>query len=377
MTKEEVIQNFIENEVEPAILENMLELEEYFQTNKDRLLDGFVRSFQRICMKIKEMQLQSQKDKIGHITYSMLRTEIQEGRYGYLIEASDSSWFFDPIECQDEYDASWAFQFLERLVEYLEEKRRNYMGTITRMDIEKIRNKEAEKYNQYVAILAQYAMPYGIALLEYKDIDKEEEVEVRVGEYMDISEIVYKEDSRMKEATEIKAWLEEKLEYEYAYEVFRNLDLSKGNYEGIDLRYADVEQSNVSNSKLSECVLLGTKFMETNLWETDFSRSFISGANFRNSDLRGAIFHEVEGSSGLFDPSSWEMPGFLSVNFEGANLEGADFKNANLKGAVFVEANLAYTNFTGANLEHAIFSRADLGRVKLDDRQMDSVIWKL
>jgi hypothetical protein len=376
MVKEEVVQQFIENDVERKSLESLLALEEYFQMHKDALAQGFIQSFKQLCLKIKEMQAQGEKDKIGYITYSMLRTEILEGRHMYLLEASDSTWFFDRKECQVEYDASWAFQFLDRLESELEKKGKTYMGAITKPDIEKIKLREAGKYNQYVVSLAQYAMSQATALPEYLDIEREEELEVRVGEYLDISEIVYKEDTRIKDSVAMKEWLEEKLEYEYAYEVFSNLDLSQGDYEGIDLRYADLKQSNVSESNLRGCILLGAKFTHCHLQGTDFSHSLISEADFSQSNLKGAVFRDVEGLSGLTDPTYWEMPGLAAVNFEGADLEGADFENANLKGAVFVGANLTATNFKGANLENAVFSMEDIEKIKLDSSQRESIILK-
>ncbi|MED0679992.1 pentapeptide repeat-containing protein [Aneurinibacillus thermoaerophilus] len=376
MEKEEALQHFIKNEAIPRITESLLALEDYFQTHKDTLVHDFIHSFQHLCHIIKERQEQGEKGKIGYITYSMLRTEIMEERSIYGIEATDSRWFFYPKACQAEYDAGWAFFFLDELENELEKARKAYMGEITKLDIEKLKLKEAAKYHQYVISLARYAMPQAVLLPAYLEIEKEEELEIRVGEYRDLSEVVYKEDARIKDAETMKEWLEEKEEYAYAYEVFSHLDLSYGEYEGIDLRYANMKQSNLSHSTLCGCTLIGTAFTLCDLEEADLSYSLIHEADFSQSNLKGAMFREVEGSSGLLDPSSWDMPGFMSVSFIGANLEGADFTRANLKGAVFVGANLTATNFTGANLERAIFSMEDMEKVELDDIQRESVIWK-
>lgn len=376
MAKEDVLQHFIENEVQTKNLESLLALEEYFQNHKDELVHDFVQSFRNICRTIKTMQLRGEKGRIGHITYSMLRTEIMEGRHIYVIDASDITWFFDRKECQAEYNAGWAFQYLDVVESELEQISKTYMGAITKPDIERIKLGLANKYHQYVVSLARYAMPQAIILPEYLEIDKEEELEVRVGEYLDHSETIYKEDVIVKDSEEIKAWLEEKLEYEYAYEVFTDLTLSHGNYEGIDLRYADMKQSDLSRSNLRGCILLGTKFIGCRLQGTDFSYSLISEADFSYSDLKDAVFYNTEGAQGLPDPDSWEMPGFVPVRFEGADLERADFEEANLAGAIFTGANLTATNFKGANLERAVFSRADMLNVNLDDKQRASIIWK-
>lgn len=376
MGKADALQYFIENEVEAKNLEGLLALEAYFQTHKDELLSDFIHSFRRLCRKIKHMQAQGKKKKIGTITYSMLRTELSEGRPIYLLDAYDTSWFLDRIECQDEYHAGWAFQFLDVVENDLETISKTYMGTITIPDIERIKLQLAEKYNQYVVSLARYAMPQAIALPEYAEIEKEEELDILVGEYFDTSEIVYKEDTRVKDAEETKEWLEEKHQYEYAYEVFANLDLSHGNYEEIDLRYANMKQSDLSRSSLRESLLLGTKFTDCKLQGTNFSHTMISEADFSNSDLAGATFYDAEGSVGLLEGEPWRMPGFVPTSFAGANLERADFEEANLQGAIFIGANLTATNFKGANLKNALFSEADMRNVKLDEQQRASIIWK-
>ena len=52
----------------------------------------------------------------------------------------------------------------------------------------------------------------------------------------------YKEDTRVKDAKEVKEWFQ-KLRTQICINVFKNLDLSQGDYEGIDLRYCDLRGS--------------------------------------------------------------------------------------------------------------------------------------
>lgn len=308
MRKIDALQHFKESFVKEKSAETMLALEDYYQKHKDTLAAEFIQSFRQACLKIKEMQSRGQKGKIGYITYSMLRTAIMEGQGTHIVDAYDKYWFFDGQECRAAYDAGWAFGFLDRLAQEMEEGRKVYGGILSTPDIENIKLKEAGKYNQYVVELARYAMPGAAALKEFAEIERDEELEVRVGEYMDISEVVYKEDRREKDSGEIKEWLEEKLQYQYAYNVLKNLDLSEGNYEGIDLRYTNLEGSSFTGSNMRGCILAGAKFNRCLLQR---------------------------------------------VNFEGANLEGADFEDADLRGAVLRGARLKAANFRGAKLEDA------------------------
>lgn len=112
------------------------------------------------------------------------------------------------------------------------------MGAITQADIEQIKLKEATHFHQYVISLARYALPDIIRCPEYLALDRDVAVEIRIGEFLDVNEVVYSEDFSSKDIEEIKDWLAQKLEDEYAYEVFSNLNLSDGNYEDLDIQYA-------------------------------------------------------------------------------------------------------------------------------------------
>ena len=373
--REEVLQHFLENVVEKRKVENLRALEYFFQVSKDELAGEFRQSFRGICRSFKKQETQMSKGALGHITFSMLRTELLEGNHTYLVEGTDEDWFFDLEPFLATYDASWAFHFLDQLIVELSEQSKTFMGAITQPDIDSIKLMLAVHYHQYVISLARYAMPAVSACPEYVALDKELAVEIRVGEYLDTSEVVYMEDHSVKESEEIRAWLAEKLEDEYPYEVFTELNLSSGNYESLDLRYAFFQKSNLSASQMRHCLLVGANFKGSHLIETDLSFSSIHEVDFSNCQLQGAIFRQVEGASGLQEPPNWEMAGYLPVRFNGANLENANFSRANLQGACFVGANLKGVDFTGANLEKALFSNAAKDDLQLEEYQVSSIIW--
>ncbi len=376
MNRIEALEQFKENTVRDRCNEKLLSLEKYFEEKKDSLVQGFIESFRQICLVIKEIQSRNEKGKIGYITYSMMRTAIAEKKYSYLVEAFDKEWFLDLDPCNSTYDAGWAFGFLDELRLELEEKRKLYFGTIVTCDVDNMIQAEAAKFNEYIISLARYAMPKAVLLKEYQDIIREEELEIRVGEYRDASESVYKEDTREKDSEKIKEWLNEKLEDEYSFEVFRKLNLRGGDYRNIDFSYADFSGSDLSESKLNGCTLVGTKFTGADLNAVNFGSTVLYGADFKNCNLKNAVFYMVEGAGGVENPDLWERPGFMGISFEGADLEGADFEGADLKGAVFTGANLKNVNFSGTILTNAVFSEKDLDILNLDRAQQKVIKWK-
>ncbi len=368
--------NFMEHYGDEICQRKIMELERYYKDHRDDFIPGFLESFRQICLKIITMQLNNEKDKIGYLTYSMLRTAILRKKPVYLIEATNKERFLDRKECWSEYDPGWAFRFLDELEIELEEKRKLYFGRISRADIERLKLQEASKYHQYVIGFLRYALPQAALLSEFQEIDKEEQLEVRTGEYLEPGEVVFKVDRQIKDPRLIKAFLEDENEKLHEYETYINLNLAQGNYWGINLRYCDLRGSDFSNSQMQHSVLTGTKLNRALLQGTDLSESLIYEADFGESNLKGANFYRAEGPFGLYDADKWKAPGYFGVNFQGANLEGANFKNANLRGANFTGANLKDVNFEGANLEKAMFSKENMELLNLDEIQNESIVWK-
>lgn len=361
---------------ERANMQLMLERE--YQLHKEQHANEFIASFLNICQEIRHAQSRGEKGRIGYITFSMLRTELMEGRYLYRVEAMDASWVFDRTPLVLQYDASWAFQYLDDFRSKLIEGSRMYAGRVSLPIIEQILLSELLVIHRYIAELARFSLPRATELDEYRDIAKEPVFEIRVGEYMDISELVFKVDVRDQESEQIRTWLDDREDggCEHTYELYRNIDLSEGDFGRIDLRYSQFEQCNLSRCSLLDSVLLGTRWNETCLAQVDFSRSQIHGAEFRNCDLKGAIFRDAAGASGWKDARFLDFPALSALSFTGSDLEGADFTGASLYGTNFSSANVKNTLFTGADLANAIFSVHQKDVVQLDEQQWGQTLWK-
>ncbi|MBD8032014.1 pentapeptide repeat-containing protein [Solibacillus merdavium] len=376
MQTQEILQHFYEKEVEKRRQNHLLAMEVYFQASKDSLAEDFRKAFQRICRQLQQQQVAQQKGPLAHITFSLLRTALLEKKYIYLVEGTDEEWFFDIQPILTAYDATWAFRFFEQFIDELTTYSKTFAGAITQADIESIKLQEVTHFHQYVISLARYALADIIQCSEYMSLSREPQLEIRIGEYLDVNEVVYNEDFTVRDSDEIKAWLEQNLDDEYPYEVFNNLNLSSGNYEGIDIRYAFFLKTNLIQSQLRDSLLIGANFSESKLIDADLSFSTIHEANFSHSQMQGVNLQQVQGAIGLLNQEGWEMPGYLPVLFTGANLEGANFELADLRGACFIGANVKYANFTGANLEKAMFSKEAQEHVSFDPIQATSIIWK-
>ena len=86
----------------------------------------------------------------------------------------------------------------------LKEKRKYYLNTILEPDVEIMALKTVDLYNKSIVKLARDIMPEAIKVKEYQEIEKEESVEIRVGEYKSISEVVYNDVRQEKDVIDEK-----------------------------------------------------------------------------------------------------------------------------------------------------------------------------
>ncbi len=365
MEKEEALKDFNERYVNKKSHEKILELQKYYEKHKEELSLDFIKSLKKVCIKANEMQSKNVKEKIENITYSMLRTKMLQKKYVYLIEFFDKSFFLDEKECHGEYHASWAFKFLEELEEDLQKERKKYAGKISISDVQRIILKEAVKYNKYIEDLGRYAVA-NMNSDEFDIMKKEEEIVILIGEYRDLYETVYKSYSKEKDSHKVREWIKEKLENEYAYEEYKNLDLSYLDCSDLNFQCSRFIKTNLEKSKMKECVFVRTSFKECNLKEVDFRSSMLHGADFRNCDLTNANFYNTYALHYLPNEEDSTLPKIAGINFEGANLTNANFEQVDFQDA----------SFKGANLENATFLKEDKGKFHLDEEQISAINWK-
>jgi uncharacterized protein YjbI with pentapeptide repeats len=130
-----------------------------------------------------------------------------------------------------------------------------------------------------------------------------------------------------------------------------NLDLSRANFRGADLRGTNLSQVNLQGADLSD-----TKLKGANLHGTKLNRANLSNADFYNSD------DEIAPDGVNIELCGADLQG---ADLSEAILHGAKLNGANLLGAKFIQSQLIQANFTRANLKSAIMIEADLSGADL------------
>jgi uncharacterized protein YjbI with pentapeptide repeats len=306
------------------------------------------------------MQKEGRKGKIAYITYSFNIHNLQKESRDYVVQAYGNEWFLEEgEECKISYNVGWLYDFLDVFYGKLFEISKKYMGNINASDMDQVWKDGVIFCNEGLLNFAKRAIKEAVKTEEFNAIDKEEVLEIRLGQEKGYNEIIYKIDTRVKDSKKMKEWLESG-EKNYSYSVLQNLDLSGGNYKGITCHNTDFSGSNLSDSNFAGASLIesvfvksiinGVNFKKSRLSKTDFSDTVLENSDLQEAGLRLAILARAQ---------------FINCNLNNAKLYSSDlsyctFKNSFLTNTKFYETNLENADLSGNNFMGAVFFRTKL-----------------
>ncbi|WP_110955867.1 hypothetical protein [Anaerosinus massiliensis] len=185
MRREEALQRFHEEDVEPQIEQSLAALDLFYQENEENLAEDLKTAFRKLWQRIAMLQAAGQKNSIVYIYGSFLYSSLCLGQSAYRLDAYDETWFLDTKECAASYDAAWAFSFLHDACDRLYEKSKKYAGCITRYDIACIKRAEAPRFSEYIEELGKVVIEEMFLTPEFQELKKADELTVYMGEYKD------------------------------------------------------------------------------------------------------------------------------------------------------------------------------------------------
>ena len=304
-------------DVDQKSFELLSKLDAYGEIHFDSMVDKFVTCFETYCEKVSDMQEMGKKNPITFINFSVLRTNLLVKNHELRIDAYDENWYLDRIECLGSYDVSELYRWHNMFADSLEATRKKYMGKLKYSEMQKLIFEESNKYLIFVAELMRVAIKKVVLTESFQKMKRNEVFIISIGEYQDSVDILYKEDSTIKDEKQVRRYLETEKDRDkpFNYEICENLDLSKGKFEGLHLIFSNFSGCNFTDANLKDSTLLMNEF---------------KGTTFKNSNLE---------NSQLFN-----------VDFSGAILENIDFKGSKLKHISFKGATLINVNFDEALL---------------------------
>ncbi len=382
MTREEAQQHFWQTCAREMCRQALQMTDQYYRQHKDRLADEFAQVFSEFCRKIRRFQNSGRKGKIGTICCSMLYTALMQEQPAWRLDAYDDNYYFDEQECAAYFNTPWLYTPLYETCRHLQQMSKKYAGKINPGYIDSIKRRQAFKYIPYPVLVARQGLKQAVQSPEFAAIDKEETVNIRLGEYHDISEVIYCYDVSRKNNAEIRKWLEKKHD-DYFCRVLTDLDLSSGDYSGITLSYSRLTKSILRQVNLQDTVLYGTDFSLCVIEDSNFSASLLHGAIFDGAVIsRTTLEDSYASQTDLHDEDSEDQmlidilagASFCGSRLTEVNLSYCDLDNTDFTGATLNSVSFRYSSAAGINFQDAVLTGCDFRGTDLRDAQFQNTI---
>ncbi|OCA96900.1 hypothetical protein [Clostridium beijerinckii] len=183
--KNKVLKEFREKYVADRYKEELKNILEKYNENKDSIKEKLTSKFNSICQEAIFLQKEGLKGKIKYIYFSMLRTSILENKGEWRIDLYDEKWFVDKEECSINIELDFIYEPLFKHMKELSNKKKEYLRTIKEKDIEDIKLAEANKYHSLALNIIRGMLQELLECASYKEMEKKEDIVIMAGEYMD------------------------------------------------------------------------------------------------------------------------------------------------------------------------------------------------
>ena len=340
--------------------EYLLKTEELFVNKKNEWFNSFANYLSEICKKISALQKETGFPAISYLEYTMLYTNFINRHYVADIMAYGQGSYKDKMQkLVGSYDVSFVFVYYDELWNSLEKMKKRYIGRASAQDVVAFMLRALPSFYSYLTNIARFAIAESTEKKIFANIEKNEDFNVNVGDYMARTQTVYAE-KKNKDASELAVWFSERLPKEYTFGDYSELDFTWKFLTHSDFRYARFQNSTLKQTYFFRSTLIGANYRNANMEGAVLDYCFINEADFSGAVLKNASFKNVRGKAGLTDKAEWKFAGFLPVSFRWADLACADFRWSNLAGADFRGANLTNADFRATSLVGADFRQADL-----------------
>jgi len=154
-------------------------------------------------------------------------------------------------------------------------------------------------------------------------------------------------------------------------------DLHRADLTDANLKWSSLIETNLGNAKLKSAKLQGANLLKANLQGANLEEAKLQGANLQWADLQGANLEKTNLQGARLRAAKLQGANLQWADLQGAalfgtNLQGAVLYQAKLQGAILSAAKLQGAVLVGTNLQGASFSSADLRGADLSG----SYIWQ-
>lgn len=358
-----------DNTIIPVFGETMEQLEVILQQEKDEFRRRFVKEFSDACRK---HQRENPERKTRILMFQFLRTDLLEKKYKYRIVCYDRDWYLGKGDICGEIDTGMIFHFYHVMEDRLIREARTYVGKISTPWIQHQMGKLRGLFQVYVKELILYSLGEATEDGYYRELKKEGDFQIRLGELLEPGELIYQEQEK-KDRKKILRWISEHKKETYCFQDWRGMDMKGLELNGHDFRYTDFRESNLESSSLNLCLMNGARFRNCQMQTCCMAGSMVHDVDFSGSDMREADLRGILSCTGKDIRSGWKATGYVGGSFQNVDLRGASLEESVCCGIDFAGARLEGTKFTGASLYRSRFTREQLMKADLTKEQLQQI----
>lgn len=341
----------------------LFEMDTIYQEHLDEYIPVFQDHFRQMCEAVCRLQAEKEIGEISYLEYTFLFTNLIQKKEIAEVRIYNDDWYFDAGQrVVGSFEYSFVFTKYRELWNEIMSSRKRFAGAVTAQEAISFLLTCASVFYRYVASIFRYSILPCVEAEPFLSMQRADEFEVNVGEYMAYTEAVYKEN-RARTSADALDWFLLREEFAYAFEDFSGLDFSGADLSEIDLRYSDLRRTALDGTDFQDSLLYGTRFCNASLRGADLRYCQIHEADFSGADLTDARFCAAKGYRGVPDTENWTLTGFRPINFQNANLTRADFCRTKIRDA----------DFTGAVMDGTKIDRRSLDAFALSPEQLRAI----
>lgn len=339
MTEKEARERFLSEYVTPLSEKYFNVFLEEIEQNYDVFISEIVVIFDDFLKKL----LNSEKE-ISIIAVSVLRSSLKENNSYFYFSAYDKNFYVDKDSINIGYEINFLFKQLINLSNQLHIDKKKFVQKVSKDDVDKVKQIEVSKYLEIAILLFRRAIPFIEKLESFINIKKDDNFEIRVGEYLDKTEKIYINTKSTKNSEILKKEFEKIYNDYYNFKHFHDINLSNGIYNGINLNYSLFENIDFCGSQIENSSLVDTKFIDCNLNNSSFKNATFLGTTFDNCKMKNVNFTNFN-INVQFNVEEMKVNLFPTIYFKNCTIKNCDFTGANLTMVKFINCTFLDTSF--------------------------------
>ena len=248
-----------------------------------------------------QMEIQ-EKEYVSFLYISMLKTDLIQRNYRFLVQAMNIRWYFDEEPLEVYFSAGNLFEPLEQLWDKLNQKSRDCQGMVNQYDVQHIIFEELSYIDALISRILRYRLRNWEEKGIFSNVTRSPYWFLKWGEYRDQSEFIIHTDRTEKDGSVWRGELKKALHkpetmvfsywYRGEYEDSRmsELDMRFMVFDESTLRRMEFQRCNLEGVRLSNCTLTDCSFEGCNLCGADFTKCMFERVTFQDAELTDAIF---------------------------------------------------------------------------------------